>query len=132
MRACLDSWAVLAWLDGEEPARTRVEEILGERPVISWVNAVEVYYRVERDHGRAQADQVLAELRQALEFELPGVVRMVETARLKAALPIALADCFAIATAAARGLPLLSGDPEILDRRDIPCVIEDLRTWQAQ
>lgn len=129
---CLDSWAVLAWLDGEEPARTRVEEILGDRPLINWINAVEVYYRVERDHGRAQADQVLAELRQALEFELPGVVRMVETARLKTKLPIALADCFAIATAAARGLPLLTGDPEILAQRDIPCATEDLRTQQTQ
>ena len=127
MSACLDSWAVLAWLDGQEPARQRVEALLAQRPVISWVNIVEVYYRVERDHGRPAADQVLVELRQALDPELPGVVRMVETARLKAALPIALADCFALATAAARGVPLLTGDPEILDRDDLPCATEDLR-----
>jgi hypothetical protein len=94
---------------------------------MSWVNIVEVYYRVERDHGRMAADQVLVELRQALDLELPGVVRMVETARLKAVLPIAPADCFAIATAAARGVPLLTGDPEILDREDLPCTTEDLR-----
>jgi uncharacterized protein with PIN domain len=124
---CLDSWAVLAWLDGEEPARRRVDARLAERPVMSWVNVVEVYCRVERDHGRPAADQVLAELRQALDLELPGVVRMVETARLKAALPIALADCFAIATATARRVPLLTGDPEILDRPDLPCPTEDLR-----
>ena len=127
MSACLDSWAVLAWLDGQEPARQRVEAQLAQRPVISWVNIAEVYYRVERDHGRPAADQVLVELRQALEPELPGVVRMVETARLKAALPIALADCFALATAAARRVPLLTGDPEILDRDDLPCATEDLR-----
>jgi hypothetical protein len=114
-------------LDGEEPAFTRVEEVLAGRPLISWVNAVEVYYRVERDHGRSEADHVLSELRQMLEFELPGVVRMVETARLKARLPVALADCFAIATTAALGAALLSGDPEILDRDDIPCSTEDLR-----
>lgn len=124
MKVCLDSWPVLAWLAGDEPARTRVEQVLGGRPIISWVNAVEVYYRVERDHGRAEADQVLSELRKLLEFELPGVVRMVETARLKAELPIALAGCFAIATA--HGVTLLSGDPEILDRSDIPCPTEDL------
>ena len=52
---------------------------------------------------------------------------MIEAARLKAAHPIALADCFAIATAAAHGLPLLTGDPEILSRVDLPCVVEDLR-----
>jgi predicted nucleic acid-binding protein len=127
VRTCLDSWAVLAWLDGEEPALTRVEEVLAARPIISWVNAVEVYYRMERDHGRSEADHVLSELRLLLKFELPGVVRMVEVARLKAHVPIALADCFAVATAAANGATLLSGDPEILDRNDIPCPTEDLR-----
>lgn len=126
MTVCLDSWAVLAWLDGEEPARNRVEQSLDERPVMSWVNAVEVYYRVERDHGRTEADDVLAELRKTLELDLPGTTLMVEAARLKASTPIALGDCFAIATACARNLTLLTGDPEILDR-DLPCPVEDLR-----
>lgn len=40
---------------------------------MSWVNAVEVYHRLERDHGRSAADDVLAELRVALELDLPGV-----------------------------------------------------------
>jgi uncharacterized protein with PIN domain len=125
--ACLDSWAVLAWLDGECPAYARVEGLLDERPVMSWVNAVETYYRIERDHGRPAADDVLGQLRVTLELELPGQRRMLETARIKAQLPIALADCFAIATAAARDLPLLTGDPEILARADLPCAVEDLR-----
>ena len=56
MSACLDSWAILAWLDGEEPALSRVEQLLASRPIASWVNLVEVYYRVERDHGRGAAD----------------------------------------------------------------------------
>lgn len=127
MTTCLDSWAVLAWLDGEEPARTRVESALGDRPVISWINAVEVYYRIERDHGRREADDVLNGLRRDLEVELPGVVRMIEAARIKAQLPVALGDCFAIATADAHGVALLTGDPEILERRDLPCATEDLR-----
>ena len=127
MSACLDSWVVLAWLDGEAPACERIEGLIADRPVMSWVNAVEVYYRLERDHGRRAADDVLAELRIALDLDLPGTSRMVETARLKARLPIALGDCFAIATAAAHHLPLLTGDPEILGRRDLPCEVEDLR-----
>ncbi len=130
MTVCLDSWAVLAWLDGEEPARNRIEQLLGERPVISWVNAVEVYYRVERDHGRTEADDMLAELRKTLELDLPGTTLMIKAARLKANTPIALGDCFAIATACARNLPLLTGDPEILDR-DLPCPVEDLRGNQT-
>jgi predicted nucleic acid-binding protein len=94
------------------------------------VNAVEVYHRVERDHGRSEADDVLGELRKAFELDLPGTALMIETARLKASTPIALGDCFAIATACARNLTLLTGDPEILDRH-MPCAVEDLRSKQA-
>ncbi len=132
MSACFDSWAVLAWLDGEAPAYERVEGLMGARPVMSWVNGVEVYYRVERDHGRSSADEVLSDLRRLVDLELPTTSRMLETARLKAALPIALADCFAIATAAARDLPLLTGDPEILALGDLPCALEDLRGRRAR
>lgn len=94
---------------------------------MSWINAVEVYYRTERDHGRAAADAVARSLRQVLELELPGQARMIEAARLKAVHPIALADAFAIATAAAHGRILLTGDPEIIGRADLPCAVEDLR-----
>ena len=128
MSACLDSWAILAWLDGEQPALARVEATLPGRPVVSWVNLVEVYYRVERDHGRLAADEILASLRGALSPDLPGTARMVGAARLKARAPIALADCFAAVTAAAHGVPLLTGDPELIDLEDPPCVIEDLRS----
>jgi PIN domain nuclease of toxin-antitoxin system len=124
---CLDSWAILAWLDGEEPALSRVEELIAERPTVSWVNLVEVYYRLERDHGQIAADDALASLRASLSLDLPGTARMIETARLKARAPIALGDCFAVTTAAARELVLLTGDPEILDLPDLPCRTEDLR-----
>lgn len=125
--ACLDSWTVLAWLDGEQPAQDRVEELLDRRPSINWVNAVEVYDRVERDHGRTDADEILNQLRSKLEFDLPGVSRMIEAARLKAVRSIALADCFAIATASAHKAVLLTGDPEILESNKLPCPVEDLR-----
>lgn len=127
MSVCLDSWAILAWLDGEEPALARVEDVLASRPVVSWVNLVEVYYCVERDHGRGAADEILASLRASLAPDLPGTARMIEAARLKAAAPIALGDCFALATAAAHGLVLLTGDPEILELAAPPCRLEDLR-----
>ena len=126
MTVCLDSWAVLAWLDGEQPAMDRLEQVLRDRPLMSWVNAVEVYYRVERDHGRGEADTVLAGIRKSYALDLPGTSLMIETARLKSAMPIALADCFAIATAKRHGATLLTGDPEILDR-ELPCAVEDLR-----
>jgi predicted nucleic acid-binding protein len=125
--ACLDFWAILAWLDGDEPATSRVSGLIVDRPVVSWVDPVEVYYRVQRDHGRVSADDVLTSLRSTLAPDLPGTARMIEVARLKARAPIALGDCFAAVTAAAHGLPLLTGDPELIDLVDPPCVIEDLR-----
>lgn len=128
MSVCLDSWAILAWLDGEEPALSRINDVIGSRPVVSWVNLVEVYYRVERDHGRGAADETLTELRRQLSPDLPGTARMIEAARLKACAPIALADCFAAVTAAAHEMVLLTGDPELLELQDLPCVVEDLRT----
>ncbi len=122
---------MLAWLDGDEPACSRVNALMSTRPVISWVNLVEVYYRIERDHGRQAADDTLSDLRAALIAELPGTARMIDVARIKATAVIALADCFAVATAAARGLVLLTGDPEILGLNDRPCDVEDLRPRRA-
>jgi predicted nucleic acid-binding protein len=127
MSVCLDSWAVLAWLDGEQPALSRVDAVIGTRPVISWINLVEVYYRLERDHGRDRADETLSELRATVTADLPGTARMIEVARLKARAAIALAHCFAAATAAAHGLTLLTGDPELLGLDHPPCPVEDLR-----
>jgi predicted nucleic acid-binding protein len=129
VKHCLDSWAVLAWLDGEEPAAKVVQSVVDrERPAMSWINLVEVQYRTTRDHGRQEADAVLAELRPQISENLPGISAMREVARLKAENPIALADCFAVALAAEEGAVLLTGDPEIIDRaEEIPCEVEDLR-----
>lgn len=118
---------MLAWLDGEEPATSRVEEVLPERPTISWINLVEVYYCIERDHSRVAADDTLRDLRARLTADLPGTARTIEAGRIKAWAPIALADCFAIATATALHATLLTGDPEILELDDCPCEVEDLR-----
>ncbi len=128
MTLCLDAWAVLAWLDGDEPGISSVERALGERPYLSWINAIEVYYRIERDHGRDAADEVLSGVRSTMTLDLPGTARMVEVARLKARARIALGDCFAIATAAAHNAQLLTGDPEILGLDDCPCALRDLRS----
>lgn len=129
MKRCLDSWAVLAWLDGEEPAARAVERtIKRERPAMSWMNLVEVHYRATRDHGRREADQVLAELRPLITENLPGIAAMRSVSALKAEHPIALADCFAVALAAEEEAELLTGDPEIIERAErLPCKVMDLR-----
>ena len=129
MPFCLDSWPVLSWLDGDEPAAGLVDEILNrERPAISWINLVEIHYRTNRDHGKEEADRVLEELRPRITEHLPGVSAMRTAAHLKASHPMALADCFAVALAAYEGAVLLTGDPEIVDRAEsLPCEVKDLR-----
>jgi predicted nucleic acid-binding protein len=126
---CLDSWPILAWLDGDEPAASVVTDTLDrERPAMSWINLVEVHYRVARDHGLDEANRVLDELRPRITEHLPGVSTMRAAASLKAEHPMALADCFAVALAANEGAVLLTGDPEIVDRAtELPCEVKDLR-----
>jgi len=111
---CLDSWAVLSWLSGEEPAASRVEAALAGRPVMSWINLGEVSYTLERTAGADWARRVVRELRRRLTLDLPSEARVLEAARIKASHRVAYADAFALATAIAHGATLLTGDPEIL------------------
>jgi len=124
---CLDSWAVLAWLDGDEPAAALVEEAFEtERPWMSWLNVGEVAYLVERRHGTAEAALVVTRLRASVGLDNVSPDRVLAAAHIKAVHPIAFADCFAAATALARGATLFTGDPELIER-DLGCDVRDLR-----
>jgi len=123
----LDSWAVLRWLDGDEPAAARVEAAMPSRPVMSWINLGEVAYIVERRAGADRARRVVRELRLRLTLDLPTEARVLEAAHLKAGYPMAYADAFAVATAIAHGATLLTGHPEILEG-DPAWPVEDLRS----
>jgi predicted nucleic acid-binding protein len=123
----LDSWAILRWLDGNEPAAARVEAAMPSRPVMSWINLGEVAYIVERRAGVDRARRVVRDLRPRLTMDLPSQARILEAAHLKAGYAIAYADAFAVATAIAHGATLLTGDPEILGG-DPSWPVEDLRS----
>ena len=123
----LDSWAILRWLDGDEPAAARVEAAIPSRPVMSWINLGEVAYIVERRAGVDRARRVVRELRPRLTLDLPSEARVLEAAHLKAGYAMAYADAFAVATAIAHGATLLTGDPEILNG-DPTWPVEDLRS----
>ena len=127
MTESLDSWAILRWLDGDEPAAARVEAAMPSRPVMSWINLGEVAYIVERRAGVDRARRVVRELRPRLTLDLPSEARVLEAAHLKAGYPMAYADAFAVATAIAHGATLLTGDPEIL-AGDPAWPVEDLRS----
>jgi len=124
MSVCLDSFALLSWLQGETGA-SAVERHLAAaassssraaRCWISVVNLAEVYCRLHRTVGEGAADDFW---KGALRGEIPLSVvdatrpRVLEAARLKARFPIALADAFAVQVAREKGVPLVTGDPEI-------------------
>lgn len=112
----LDAWAVLAFLQGEQPAATRVLQVLESgRAVMSWVNLGEVAYIVERRHGRGAADETVDDLRARLASTVEADADLTRrAARIKAAGGMSYADAFAAATASARDAILLTGDPELL------------------
>jgi predicted nucleic acid-binding protein len=127
VRVCLDSWAVLAWLDGDEPAAETVQKTFdAERPWMSWLNVGEVACQLERRHGADDAALVVGRLRASVAADDVTPERVLAAARIKASHPIAFADCLAVATAMARDATLFTGDPEILER-DLGCVVHDLR-----
>ncbi len=115
MTDCLDSWAVLRWLEGDEPAASRVDAALVARPVMSWINLGEVAYIVERAAGADRSRHIVQDLRRRLSLDLPSERRILEAARIKARYSMAYADAFAVATATAHQATLLTADPEILD-----------------
>jgi predicted nucleic acid-binding protein len=60
-----------------------------------------------------------------LTLDPPTPDRVMAAARIKAQHPLAYADAFAVATAAAHDAVLLTGDPGIT-RRKVGCRVEDL------
>ncbi|MHB1555130.1 MAG: PIN domain-containing protein [Acidimicrobiales bacterium] len=127
MTECLDSWAVLRWLEGDLPAAARVDAAMPSRPLMSWINVGEVSYIVERRAGTDKARRIVRELRRRLTLDVPTEARVLEAAHLKARHEMAYSDAFAVATAIAHGATLLTGDPEILDG-DPAWPVEDLRS----
>ena len=114
-----DAWALLAMLQGEEPAAARVKQLLleGERQQISLllsiVNLGEVYYRVGKRSNRAEAIDTLEMIRRLALTIVPAHEELVlAAADLKMAYAISYADAFAAALAARTDAILVSGDPE--------------------
>ncbi len=126
MTVVLDSWAVLRWLEGVEPAAGRVEAAVVDGAVMSWVNVGEVFYVVWRASGDGVAREVVADLRRRVALDDATSERVLAAARIKAEFPMALGDAFAAATAAAHDAVLLTGDPELFDRKG-PWRAQDIR-----
>ena len=119
-RYVLDAWAMLALLQREEPAASRVKQLLHDAPeadverFISIINLGEVIYRVGKVKGEAEAWKTLEQLRRLPLTVLPASEKAVFAAvKFKILHAISYADAFAVATAADLAAILVTGDPEL-------------------
>lgn len=118
----LDSWAIIAWMQGE-PAAGRVRTMLDratDRSLAVWcsaVNAGEVYYQLIRAGREPEAEafwRAATGGRMPLRLAVATTPRVRRAAQIKARYPLAYADAFALGLAAELRLPLATGDPEML------------------
>ncbi|NOX63088.1 MAG: type II toxin-antitoxin system VapC family toxin [Chloroflexi bacterium] len=120
-RFVLDAWAILALLQKEEPAATRVQKVLwqGEKGAVdlfmSIINLGEVVYSVGKMKGEEVAFKTLADIRRLPLSIIPATEEAIFAAvRLKIRHPISYADAFAASTAISLKATLMTGDPELL------------------
>jgi PIN domain nuclease of toxin-antitoxin system len=128
MTGVLDSWAILAMLR-KESAGARVAQLLVEQEhVMSSVNLGEVLYWTIRDRGEARATATVEDLRATVRVEHPDWRLVADASRIKARGGISYADAFCVATARRHGLPVYTGDPEIVQLDDENLRVVDLRS----
>lgn len=121
----LDAWAVLALLQKEEPAASRVRQLLEEAEegnvelFISIINLGEVIYRIGKVKGESEAQDTLDQIRHLSLTIVPATEEAVFGAvRFKMRYAISYADAFAAATAEDLGAVLVTGDPELEQLED--------------
>ena len=115
----LDSWAVMAFLEDEEPAGERVANIIADAHdeatplLMTVVNAGEIWYVFARRTNAAEADRAIATLK---EIGVKFVDADWSLTRLAAGFKvkgnISYADCYAAALAKEKRAALVTGDEE--------------------
>lgn len=116
----LDSWAVIAYLEGEAAAEKVADQIAdaheNEIPLLmSVVNAGEVWYIFARETSVAEADRSIFQLRHlGIEMVEADWTLAHEAASFKARHKMSFADCFAAALAKQKKATLLTGDAEFM------------------
>jgi uncharacterized protein len=116
----LDSWAILEWISGRQPASGCVGKLLAEaeeghtRLLMSAIDVGEVYYFLRKHHSEALAESWRESSRTLpATIETPTIEDIWQAASLKGRFPIAYADAFAVAMALIYNCPLVTGDPEL-------------------
>lgn len=114
----LDTWAVLAYLDGE-PAAQHVRQVLRTARrtqavvLLSLIAYGECLYIIEREQGFQQAQRAVGIIDQLALRVVPADRPLVfEAAHVKARYPIAYADAFSVALTKRSHGRVMTGDPE--------------------
>ena len=113
---------MIAWLQGEEPGRSKIHEILEHAAAsrssevsMCMMNIGEVFYLLAKRRGAALAEQFLSEIPTLpIQSLIPDRKLIVDAARLKSRFPISYADAFAVETARRQRAALVTGDPNYL------------------
>ena len=114
----LDSYSLIAYLEGEDGAEKMIEVFQvardsGRDLLLSTVNWGEVYYITLREVGQQKAEQV-AHLISTLPIQIiPADLELArQTALFKSSKKMSYADCFAAALAKLRKVELVTGDED--------------------
>ena len=131
-RLILDAWALLALIQGEEPAASKVLRAVNDAERkdlslhMSCINLGEVYYQIGKKKGAAPADGTLEEiLLLPVKFHESRKPDVLQAARNKMRFPLSYADAFVFALTQSLDGTILTGDPEIL-RLDLGIRVEKL------
>lgn len=122
----LDAWALLAWLQNEEPAASVVQDRLNaaeQRKIelhLSLINAGEVFYRLAKDRGRRAALRFRSDLgAMPLRLHAPTAEDIWQAALLKSRARMSYADGFAATLAQRLDAALVTGDPDFVGLADL-------------
>lgn len=114
----LDSWAVLAYLEDENPGK-QVAEILanaheyGTSLLMTTINAGEVWYILVREVSETEAERAVTDLKRlGIQFVDADWNLTRLAASFKAKHRMSYADCFAAALAKDHKADLVTGDKE--------------------
>ena len=114
----LDSWAIIAYLEGEQAAEKVADHIADAHEnkiplFMSVVNAGEVWYIIARETSVGDADRSITELRHlGIDFVDADWPLAHEAGGFKSKHKMSFADCFAAALAKQKKALLLTGDRE--------------------
>ena len=122
----LDSWAILEWISGRQPATNAVATLFAESEAgitllfMCAINVGEVYYFLRKHHSEELSESWRASSPTLpVTIEVPTANEIWDAAALKGRYPIAYADAFAAALAQKYQCPLVTSDAELRSITDL-------------